>query len=274
MSGSQQFTYRGPLAFSLSAASLFPRYKTCVPRGGTIGRSSWGRKSPLGLLPRCCRPPVAAEPITLKLNSPAPPLSYVNREVLTPWAEAVTADSDGTLKIQTFYGGTLGTFANTYDRVADQVVDIGFILTAFAAGKIKQQDVAALPFEAENAILASTALWTIYEKGVTAGARRRQAARPVDVPQRRVPLARADQHARRFQGQEAHRLQRDRREDRHGARCDPDQLPPRRGLYGDPARHHRRRADAVHRHGDLQGSRGDASIISTPRSAATRRCCS
>ena len=78
------------------------------------------------------------------------------------------ADSDGTLKVQTFFGGTLGSFANTYDRVVDQVVDIGFILTAFAAGKIKQQDVAALPFEAENAILASTALWKIYEKGLTA----------------------------------------------------------------------------------------------------------
>jgi TRAP-type C4-dicarboxylate transport system substrate-binding protein len=111
--------------------------------------------------------PLAAEPITLKLNSPAPPWSYVNREVLTPWAEAVTADSDGTLKVQAFYGGTLGTFANTYDRVVDQVVDIGFILTAFAAGKIRQQDVAALPFEAETAILASTALWRLYEKGVT-----------------------------------------------------------------------------------------------------------
>jgi len=112
--------------------------------------------------------PATAEPITLKLNSPAPPWSYVNKEVLTPWAEAVTADSGGTLKVQTFYGGTLGTFANTYDRVLDQVVDIGFILTAGAAGKIRQQDVAALPFEAENAILASTALWNIYEKGVTA----------------------------------------------------------------------------------------------------------
>jgi len=112
--------------------------------------------------------PASAEQITLKLNSPAPPWSYVNKEVLTPWAEAVMADSGGTLKVQTFYGGTLGTFANTYDRVLDQVVDIGFILAAGAAGKIRQQDVAALPFEAENAILASTALWNIYAKGVTA----------------------------------------------------------------------------------------------------------
>jgi TRAP-type C4-dicarboxylate transport system substrate-binding protein len=113
-------------------------------------------------------PVAAAEPITLKLNSPAPPMSYVHREVLTPWAEAVSADSGGTLKIQTFYGGTLGSFANTYDRVVDEVVDIGFILTAFAAGKFRRQDVAALPFEAETAVLASKGLWNLYEKGVTA----------------------------------------------------------------------------------------------------------
>jgi len=113
-------------------------------------------------------PSAAADPITLKLNSPAPPMSYLHREVMTPWAEAVTADSQGTLKIQTFYGGTLGSFANTYDRVVDEVVDIGFILTAFAAGKFRRQEVAALPFEAENATLASKALWTLYEKGITA----------------------------------------------------------------------------------------------------------
>ena len=80
----------------------------------------------------------------------------------------VTADSGGTLKIQTFYGGTLGSFANTYDRVVDEVVDIGFILTAFAAGKFRRQEVAALPFEAETAILASNALWSLYQKGATA----------------------------------------------------------------------------------------------------------
>ncbi len=112
--------------------------------------------------------PVGAEPVTLKLSSPAPPRSYLH-SVFTPWAESVTQASEGTVKVETFYGGTLGSFAVTYDRVVDGVADIGFILTAFAAGKFKQQDVAALPFEAKTASAASTALWKLYEKGVTAG---------------------------------------------------------------------------------------------------------
>jgi TRAP-type C4-dicarboxylate transport system substrate-binding protein len=112
--------------------------------------------------------PVAAEPIVLKLNSPAPPRSYLHGGVFEPWAKAVEKDSGGTLKIQLFYGGTLGNFNVNYDRVVDGVADIGFILTAMAGGKLKQEDVAALPFETKNSVEAAVALWKVYEKGVTA----------------------------------------------------------------------------------------------------------
>ena len=122
--------------------------------------------------------PTSAQTV-LKLNSPAPPMSYLHREVLTPWAEAVSNDSGGTLKIQTFFGGTLGNFANTYDRIVDEVVDIGFILTGLAAGKFPREDVAALPFEAETAVIASNALWKLYEKKVTAA--EFDAARPLGM---------------------------------------------------------------------------------------------
>ncbi|MPZ55494.1 MAG: hypothetical protein GEU91_03145 [Rhizobiales bacterium] len=112
--------------------------------------------------------PVAAQTITLKLNSPAPPRSYLHSGVFEPWAKAVEADAGGTLKIQMFYGGTLGHFGVTYDRVVDGVADIGFILTAMAGGKLKQQDVASLPFETKTSTEAAVALWKLYEKGVTA----------------------------------------------------------------------------------------------------------
>jgi len=112
--------------------------------------------------------PIAAQTVTLKLNSPAPPRSYLHSGVFEPWAKAVEADSGGTLKIQLFYGGTLGHFGVNYDRVVDGVADIGFILTGMAGGKLKQQDVAALPFESKTSTEAAVALWKLYEKGVTA----------------------------------------------------------------------------------------------------------
>ena len=113
--------------------------------------------------------PALAEPIVLKFNSPAPPPSFLHRGAFDPWAKAVTEASGGTLKVQMYYGGTLGGFGVTYDRVLDGVADIGFILTALAKGKFRQEDVAALPFESKSSLAAATALWKIYEKGLTAG---------------------------------------------------------------------------------------------------------
>ncbi len=114
-------------------------------------------------------PALAAEPIVLKLTSPAPPSSYLHPDGFTPWAAAVTQASGGTLKVETYYGGTLGNFGVTYDRVVDGVADVGFILTSFAGGKFKQEDVAALPFEARSSQAASNGLWDLYAKGITAG---------------------------------------------------------------------------------------------------------
>ncbi|MCC6472886.1 MAG: TRAP transporter substrate-binding protein [Burkholderiales bacterium] len=111
--------------------------------------------------------PCSAQTV-LKLNSPAPPPSYLHGKAFTPWAKDVSEASGGALQVQTFYGGTLGNFAVTYDRVVDGVADIGFTLTALAGGKFKLQDVAALPFEARSASVASEALWNLYEKGITA----------------------------------------------------------------------------------------------------------
>lgn len=114
--------------------------------------------------------PVGAQtPVVLKFNSPAPPRSFLHDGAFTPWAKAVERDSGGTLRVEMFFGGTLGNFVVTYDRVVDGVADIGFILTALAGGKFRQQDVAALPFESRSSLEASNALWKLYEKGVTAG---------------------------------------------------------------------------------------------------------
>ena len=112
--------------------------------------------------------PVMAQQVVVKFNSPSPPRSYLHANVFDPWVQAIEADSGGTLKIEKFYGGTLGNFAVTYDRVLDGVADIGWTLSALTGGRFKQQDVAALPFETKDANELALALYNIFEKGLTA----------------------------------------------------------------------------------------------------------
>jgi TRAP-type C4-dicarboxylate transport system substrate-binding protein len=113
-------------------------------------------------------PLAAQQPVVLRLASPAPAGSYLHPDAFTPWAAAVSQASGGKLWVETFYGGKLGNFAVAYDRVLDGTAGIGFILTSFVPGKFRQLDVVTLPFEARSALAASTALWNVYEKGVTA----------------------------------------------------------------------------------------------------------
>jgi TRAP-type C4-dicarboxylate transport system substrate-binding protein len=113
--------------------------------------------------------PVSAQQVTLKFNSPSPPRSYLHPNVFDPWVEAIEKDSGGTVKIEKFYGGTLGNFGVTYDRVVDGVADIGWTLSSLAGGRLKQQSVAALAFETQDANEPAIALWRSFEKGVTAG---------------------------------------------------------------------------------------------------------
>jgi TRAP-type C4-dicarboxylate transport system substrate-binding protein len=109
----------------------------------------------------------AQQPIVIKLASPSPPRSFMNTEVFQPWADEVNKASEGTLKVELHTGGTLGNFGVMYDRVVDGVADLGFIIASFSAGKFRMHEVAALPFESTNSVEAATALWRMYEKGVT-----------------------------------------------------------------------------------------------------------
>jgi hypothetical protein len=52
--------------------------------------------------------------------------------------------------------------------VVGGVADIGWTLNALTRGRFKQRDVAALPFETKDSYEPATALWKIFEKGVTA----------------------------------------------------------------------------------------------------------
>ena len=45
---------------------------------------------------------------TLRFTSFEPPVAFLTKNVFTPWAERVSAESNGTLNVQMFPRGTLG----------------------------------------------------------------------------------------------------------------------------------------------------------------------
>jgi TRAP-type C4-dicarboxylate transport system substrate-binding protein len=83
----------------------------------------------------------------------------------TQWANRVNAQSAGTLKIEVKEIGPLANFGNAYNRVLDDVVQIGWAPHPLIGGKFPLSEVAGLPFMADDSEKAGVALWRLYQSG-------------------------------------------------------------------------------------------------------------
>jgi TRAP-type C4-dicarboxylate transport system substrate-binding protein len=108
----------------------------------------------------------AAETVTLKFASPSPAGGQVNDWGLQPWIKDVEQASDGTLELKFFPGFALANFVNLYDRIINNVVDVGFGVMGPLSGQFPKTDVVTLPFGADNCTDASIALWRLIDKGL------------------------------------------------------------------------------------------------------------
>jgi TRAP-type C4-dicarboxylate transport system substrate-binding protein len=108
-----------------------------------------------------------AQPTQIKFAIPTPPQSSVTRG-LTPWAEEVSAASNGTLQIQVFPGPGVATIFNAYDRVKNNVVEMAFGNFGPLASQFPKSAVSTLPFESKNGTEASLGFWRLYANGMVA----------------------------------------------------------------------------------------------------------
>lgn len=106
----------------------------------------------------------AEEPVQLKFAAWGPPRAPMNVNT-TKWAEFVTADSGGALKVTVFWN-TLGNAQTVYDNIKNGVADAGWVLQPFVTGKFVKTSVVELPGIFETSEQASTALWKLYESGL------------------------------------------------------------------------------------------------------------
>jgi TRAP-type C4-dicarboxylate transport system substrate-binding protein len=97
----------------------------------------------IGLAPR----PAASQEVTLRLHTFMPPVANPYKHFLVPWAEKVSKESNGRMKVQLFPAMQLGGSApQLLQQVRDGVVDIIWTLPGFTPGVTVKDEVFELPF--------------------------------------------------------------------------------------------------------------------------------
>jgi TRAP-type C4-dicarboxylate transport system substrate-binding protein len=104
----------------------------------------------------------AAQETRLILTSLSPGGSP-NSVFFNSWAQRVNDQAGGALKVEVRDGVTLANFANSYDRVLADVVQIGWVQPAFVAGKFPLAEITNLPFMTDDDVGCSVALWRYYK---------------------------------------------------------------------------------------------------------------
>jgi TRAP-type C4-dicarboxylate transport system substrate-binding protein len=109
--------------------------------------------------------PASAQTVTLKLSHFVPPVAPPHATFLAPWAAKVEKESGGRLKVQIYPSMQLGgTPPQLIDQIRDGVVDIGWTVVGYTAGRFPKTEVMEVPFLHTSARATTLALQDYYEK--------------------------------------------------------------------------------------------------------------
>jgi TRAP-type C4-dicarboxylate transport system substrate-binding protein len=108
-------------------------------------------------------PTVHAQGTTLVMNSFLAPQHPVTRIVIKPWAEKVTAATEGRVKIDVA-ATSLAAPQQQVSSVVKGVFDVAYQFHGLMAEQVKLNQIAHLPFVNTTARGSSMALWRTYEK--------------------------------------------------------------------------------------------------------------
>ncbi|HMN78324.1 MAG TPA: TRAP transporter substrate-binding protein [Burkholderiaceae bacterium] len=101
----------------------------------------------------------------LKVHHFLPSSSNAHQNIITPWCEKVSKESNGELKCQIYPAMQLGgNPGQLVDQARDGVADIVWAVPTYAAGRYAKTEVFELPFMAINAKQGSQALWEYTQK--------------------------------------------------------------------------------------------------------------
>jgi TRAP-type C4-dicarboxylate transport system substrate-binding protein len=111
---------------------------------------------------------VRADTLTYKYAFPAPPFSLLNQWGMTPYAQDVNKAAGGEIDMKLYFGPSLASFGNVYDRVTSGVIEVGFGMSGQFGGQFVKTEVASLPFLSPSCEAAAIATWRLYQNGILA----------------------------------------------------------------------------------------------------------
>ena len=118
-----------------------------------------------GLALGCVAPALADDPVIIRMTTMSPGGSRNASLWFIPWAKKITDDSKGALNVEVVEGYTLASLTNIYDRLMNDVVQVGWVIHPQIGGKFPLTEVAGLPFLADKSEELAVALWRLYKTG-------------------------------------------------------------------------------------------------------------
>ncbi len=111
-----------------------------------------------------------AQATTLKVVCFLPPRSVSVSKMFTPWIKLVEAAAEGELKLQGYWGGSLGRNPfKQYDLMKDGIADIVYVLPNYTPGQFPDFSIFELPYLIRSGEEGSVAIWRMHQKGLLRG---------------------------------------------------------------------------------------------------------
>jgi TRAP-type C4-dicarboxylate transport system substrate-binding protein len=110
-------------------------------------------------------PSLAADPVIIRMTTMSPGGSRNANIWFKPWADKINADAKGAINVEVVEGYTLANLTNLYDRLQNDVVQIGWVIHPLIGGKFVLTEVAGLPFLANSSSELAVSLWRLYKTG-------------------------------------------------------------------------------------------------------------
>ncbi|MCE8009168.1 TRAP transporter substrate-binding protein [Aestuariivita sp.] len=129
----------------------------------------WKRTFAGAALAAACALPLSAQEL-VKVGTFVPEQSVGVSQVIKPWMEAVSAAAGDEVRMQGFWGGTLGKSPfKQFELVQNGVADVTWVLPGYTAGQFPEMGVFELPFLFRTAEEASVVGWQMHEMGLLTG---------------------------------------------------------------------------------------------------------